>query len=156
MVSTLAGTGNAGYQDGDGTAAQFNGPGGVAVDRDGNVIVADLQNDCIRTISPHGLVSTLAGTGEEGYRDGDSTDAQFNGPCEVAVDGAGNVIVAELGNFIRKISPQGVVSTLAGNGKSGYRDGYSAAAQFNGPYGIAVDGHDNIIMSDKNNHCIRM
>eukprot|EP00976_Prorocentrum_cordatum_P105932 1194356-Prorocentrum_minimum.AAC.3 len=157
LVFTLAGTGVEGHQDGEGTAAQFCWPCGVAVDGAGNVIVADEAYSLIRKISPQGLVSTLAGTGEEGHRDGDSAAAQFCGPCGVVVDGAGNVIVGDCNNNrIRKISPQGVVSTLAGNGKEGYREGYSAAAQFNCPSGVTLDGEGNILVADVENHCIRV
>eukprot|EP00959_Pyramimonas_sp_CCMP1952_P210492 4404927-Pyramimonas_sp.AAC.1 len=80
VVSTLAGTGEKGDRDGEGNAAQFNDPSGVAVDGDGNVIVADTHNHRIRKVSPQGLVSTLAGTGAQGHRDGDTTAAQFKRP----------------------------------------------------------------------------
>eukprot|EP00976_Prorocentrum_cordatum_P012871 257450-Prorocentrum_minimum.AAC.1 len=144
LVSTLAGTGVAGHRDGEGIAAQFNCPRGVAVDGEGNVIVADFVNKCIRRISPQGLVSTLAGTGVEGHRNGEGTAAQFNEPSGVAVDGEGNVIVADyINNRIRRISPQGLVSTLAGTGGRGYQDGEGTAAQFAGPWGVAVDGDGN-------------
>eukprot|EP00959_Pyramimonas_sp_CCMP1952_P082446 1722934-Pyramimonas_sp.AAC.1 len=99
VVSTLAGTGERGnfgqligrgYQDGEGTVAKFDRPFGVAVDGEGNVIVADNGNHRIRKISPQGLVSTLAGTGERGHQDGEGTAAQFNEPRGVAVDREGN------------------------------------------------------------------
>eukprot|EP00242_Pyramimonas_sp_CCMP2087_P004962 CAMPEP_0198220164 /NCGR_PEP_ID=MMETSP1445-20131203/77877_1 /TAXON_ID=36898 /ORGANISM="Pyramimonas sp., Strain CCMP2087" /LENGTH=120 /DNA_ID=CAMNT_0043897841 /DNA_START=253 /DNA_END=611 /DNA_ORIENTATION=- len=114
-VSTVAGTPAKGHQNGEGIVAQFLMPTGVAVDEDGNIIVADTDNHCIRRITPQGLVSTLAGTGEAGYLDGEGTVAQFNGPAGVAVDGGGNVIVADAVNHrIRQITPEGQVSTLAG------------------------------------------
>eukprot|EP00959_Pyramimonas_sp_CCMP1952_P144047 3015586-Pyramimonas_sp.AAC.1 len=143
VVSTLAGTGVPGYQDGEGNAAKFAGPQGVAVDGDGNVIVAEFYNNRIRKISPQGLVSTLAGTGERGHRDGVGNAAKFKNPSGVAVDWEGNIFVAEYGNDrIRKISSQGVVSTLAGSGVQGFRDSI-AGAQFNNPWGVAVDREGN-------------
>jgi DNA-binding beta-propeller fold protein YncE len=155
QVSTLAGTGEGGYRDGEGTIAQFNTPTGVAVDGDGNVIVADWGNHCIRKITPQGQVSTLAGTGMKGHRDGEGTIAQFNSPRGVAVDGGGNVIVADRQNhLIRKITPQGQVSTLAGTGGVGFRDGEGTIAQFCHPWGVAVDEGGNVIVADTANNRI--
>jgi sugar lactone lactonase YvrE len=157
-VSTLAGTpnGDGGHRDGEGTAALFNYPRGIAVDGDSNVIVADTGNHRIRKITPQGQVTTLAGTGTIGHRDGERTAAQFNCPCGVAVDGDGNVIVADKFNHrIRVITPQGHVSTLAGTGEGGHRDGKGTFSQFYSPNGIAVDGDGNIIVADTNNHRIR-
>jgi hypothetical protein len=155
-VSTLAGTGERGHLDEEGTVAQFAYPGGVAVDGDGNVIVADQDNHRIRKITPQGHVSTLAGTGVRGHRDGKGTAAQFYQPNGVAVDGDGNVIVADTSNYlIRKITPQGHVLTLAGTGARGHRDGEGTVAQFDQPWGIAVDGDGNVIVADKCNHRIR-
>jgi DNA-binding beta-propeller fold protein YncE len=104
VVSTLAGSGVGGYQDG--ASAKFNNPYGVAVDSSGNVYVADYSTNRIRKITPAGVVSTLAGTsGEPGYEDGAS--AQFSSPTGVAVDSSGNVYVADGGNHrIRKITFQ--------------------------------------------------
>eukprot|EP00976_Prorocentrum_cordatum_P086915 1186699-Prorocentrum_minimum.AAC.2 len=158
LVSTLAGTGKKGHRDGEGTVAQFRSPRGVAVVHgDNSVIVADMDNNRIRKISPQGLVSTLAGTGARGHRDGEGTAvAQFNGPVGVEVDGEGNIIVADLSNNrIRKISPQGLVSTLAGTGEEGRRDGEGTTAQFNFPNDVAVDREGNVIVADTLNHRIR-
>ena len=94
MVSTLAGS-TSGYTDGTGTSAQFSYPTGVAVDGAGNVYVADRDNHRIRKITASGVVSTLAGSGTSGYTDGTGTSAQFDYPIGVAVDGAGNVYVAD-------------------------------------------------------------
>ena len=101
------------------------------------------------------MVSTLAGSGTSGYTDGTGTSAQFNSPTGVAVDGAGNVYVADQGNHrIRKITTSGVVSTLAGS-TSGYTDGTGTSAKFNNPIGVAVDGAGNVYVADQGNHRIR-
>jgi sugar lactone lactonase YvrE len=151
-VSTLAGTGVKGYQDGEGTVAQFKTPLGLALDGDGNVIVADTENHRIRKITQKGHVSTLAGTGVEGYQDGQGSVAQFKIPCGIAVDGEGNVFVADTSDHrIRKITPQGHVSTLAGTGEEGQRDGEGTVAQFNNSRGVAVDGDGNVFVADSGN-----
>jgi DNA-binding beta-propeller fold protein YncE len=137
QVSSLAGTGDqeGGYRDEAGILAQFDEPSGVAVDGEGNVVVADSLNNCIRKITPQGQVSTLAGTVGQGYRDGEGTVALFSEPCGVAVDGDGSILVADsLNNCIRKITPQGQVSTLAGIGERGHRDRDETVAQFAQPY----------------------
>jgi len=121
MVSVLAGTGAYGLLNGPGASAKFSGVGGIAVDLSGNLYVADVDNNVIRMIAPGGVVSTLAGTGASGSSDGPVAGAMFNLPFDVAVDGAGNLMVADSGNdTIRLITPAGVVSTLAGvAGQSG-------------------------------------
>ena len=105
------------HVDGQGAEARFEFPGKVAVDLDGNVLVADYYNDCIRKVAPDGAVSTLAGSTErDGYADGPADEARFQGPQGVAVDLEGNVFIADTGNnCIRKISRDGAVSTLAGS-----------------------------------------
>ena len=144
-----------GYTDGTGTSAQFNYPSGVAVDGAGNVYVADCHNHRIRKITASGVVSTLAGSGTSGYADGTGTSAQFDYPTGVAVDGAGNVYVADSDNHrIRKITASGVVSTLAGS-TYGYTDGTGTSAKFYYPRGVAVDGAGNVYVADRVNHRIR-
>jgi hypothetical protein len=162
VVSTFAGTaGSCGSADGAGAAARFFNPAGVAVDASGNVYVADTLNCTIRKVTPDGVVSTLAGTaGVWGAVDGTGTAALFTAPWGVAVDGAGNVYVADSNggnnNLLRKITPRGVVTTLAGTpGIRGSADGVGAAAQFNRPYGVAVDGSGNVYVADTSNSTIR-
>jgi sugar lactone lactonase YvrE len=158
-VSTFAGlAGSGGSADGLGSAARFQNPRGVALDSAGNLYVADSGNNTIRKITPSGMVSTFAGTvGNSGNVDGTAGAALFNSPKGVAVDGAGNVYVADSGNqTIRQITPGGVVSTLAGlPGSSGTADGTGNTARFNGPWGMAVDTAGNIFVGDNGNATIR-
>jgi sugar lactone lactonase YvrE len=158
-VTTLAGSpGSRGEADGTGGAAQFNHPLGVAVDGSGNLYVADTFNDTIRKITPAGGVTTLAGSaGISGGNDGTGIYALFNQPVGVAVDGSGNVFVADTGNAtIRRVTPNGVVTTLAGiAGIAGLSDGVGANALFNQPHGVALDGAGNVYVADTGNAAIR-
>ena len=154
-VSTLAGSGGAagGFADGAAADARFNYPADVAVDAEGNVIVADSENHCIRKIGPDGTVSTLAGSREResGFADGAAADARFEDPLDVAVDAEGNVIVADSENrCIRKIGPDGTVSTLAGSREQepGFADGAAADARFRGPRGIAIGFEGTVFVAD--------
>lgn len=153
----FAGSGATGNTDGPSNTASFRTPKGMAMDAAGNLYVADAAAHRIRKITPAGVVSTIAGTGARGMRDGHAlTEATFNHPLNVAVDGNGNILVADGSNHaIRKITPAGVVSTVAGTGTYGYRDGPAASAQFSTPYGIAVDDVGNIYVGDHANHRIR-
>ena len=156
LVTTLAGSGIQGYADGNGTSASFSAPAGVAVDGVGNVYVADSSNNRIRKITPSGIVSTLAGSGSSGYADGNGTSAEFNSPWGVAVDGSGNVYVADSSNHrIRKITATGTVTTLAGSGSAAFANGQRTSASFNMPLGVAVDGSGNVYVADLGNHRIR-
>jgi sugar lactone lactonase YvrE len=154
-VTTLAGSGEQGYADGQGTAASFDTPWGLAVDGSGNVYVADVGNQRIRKISASGNVTTLAGSGEQGYADGQGAVAAFSRPLGLAVDGSGNVYVTEGNERIRKISASGNVTTLAGSGTTGYADGKGAVAAFSNPCGLAVDGSGNVYVADSGNNRIR-
>ena len=159
VVSTLAGlAGSAGSTDGTGSAARFFQPLGVAVDAAGNVYVADTNNQTIRKITPAGVVSTLAGlANSQGSTDGTGSAARFFAPTSVAVDAVGDVYVADDSNHtIRKITPAGVVSTLAGlAGSAGFADGTGSAARFNNPSGVTVDAAGNAYVADSDNSAIR-
>jgi len=154
-VSTLAGSGFQGHLNGIGTLATFLYPTGVAVDANGNVYVADNGNNLIRKISSDGVVSTFAGSGVQVDHNGTGTAASFNGPRGIAVDVNGNVYVADNGNLIRKISPTGVVTTFAGSGVQGNTNGTGTAASFNTLMGIAVDVNGNVYVADYGNILIR-
>ncbi len=156
MVSTLAGIGTIGFADGIGTEAKFFTPIDVVVDAAGNLYVADYNNHRIRKITPAGVVSTLAGSGAPGFRDGTGTLANFNVPASVAMDTAGNLYVADSRNHcIRMITPAGMVSTLAGNSIPGFVDGTGAVAKFNTPVGVTVDANGNLYVTDFENYRIR-
>jgi plastocyanin len=157
--STFAGTpGVTGSEDGAGASARFRNPTGIAIDSSGNIFVADTANQVIRKISPGGTVSTFAGTvGIVGSSDGTGTAAKFNYPWGLAVDSAGNLYVGDSNNhIIRKITPAGIVTTIAGlAGVAGSTDGAGAAARFSHPSGVAVDSQGNIFVSDYSNTTIR-
>jgi sugar lactone lactonase YvrE len=145
-VSTLAGE------------AAFNGPLGVTVDGAGTIYVANTGDHTIKAIATDGAVRLVAGIpGSRGSEDGPAAAARFNGPTGVAVDGDGNVYVADSGNStIRKITPSGVVGTLAGTaGRTGSADGTGPAASFWWPFGVAVDAGGMVYVSDTINHTIR-
>jgi sugar lactone lactonase YvrE len=155
-VTTLAGSGTKGSANGQGTAAQFFHPKGIAVDNNGNILVADSYNHKIRKITSGGYVTTLAGSGTKGFADGQGTVAKFREPSGIAVDNNGNIWVADSENHrIRKITSGGYVTTLAGSGAPGPTDGQGAAAKFNLPKGIAVDNNGNIWVADSSSQKIR-
>jgi hypothetical protein len=159
VVSTLAGSGANGGADGNGTAASFSNPAGVAVDRDGNVYVVEIGHR-VRRITAAGEVSTVAGTGTagsaDGSADGTGTAASFNQPQGIAIGRDGSLYVADSSNRkIRKITPDGVVSTLAGTGVAGSADGNVADAQFNNPQGLALDASGQLYVADNGNNKVR-
>jgi DNA-binding beta-propeller fold protein YncE len=150
VVTTLAGqAGMNGSAVGFGNNARFNNPFAVAVDNADNVYVSDSGNNTIRKIMPSRVVVTLAGLpGYIGSTDGNGSDARFCNPQGLAVDGAGNVYVADTGNnTVRKITPMGLVTTLS--------EMVGEAGRFNSPGGVAVDDAGNIYVADTNNHCVR-
>ncbi len=157
-VSTLAGeplsSGGA-----DGASARFHYPSGITADGAGNLYVADTDNDTIRKIVVStGAANTLAGlAGSAGAADGTGSDARFNNPAGVAVDGSGNVYVTDtLNNTLRLITASGAVRTLAGSpGTAGSTDGTGSGALFQGPQGLAIDIGGNLFVADANNHTIR-
>lgn len=158
-VTTYAGTaGSYASTDGTGAAARFYSPFGVAVDTAGNVYVADSYNSTVRKIGLGGVVTTLAGAAfQKGSTDGTGTAARFDQPFGIAVDANGNVYVSDATmNTIRKITPAGVVTTLAGTaGQVGSTDGTGPAARFAVPYGVAVDSAGNVYVADHGNHVVR-
>jgi len=157
-VTTYAGApGDADWVDGPAATARFNGPNGIVVDSHGNVFVADQGNDVIRKITTDGNVSTFAGDGNFAWVDGVGGNASFGFPSGLAVDSADNLYIADvLNEVIRKITPAGVVTTVAGQpGVSGGKNGAVADALFNNPSAVAVDAHGNIYVSDSGNNAIR-
>ncbi len=158
VATTVAGVrGSSGSTDGPAASARFLYPSGVAVAADGTLYVAD-GNNTIRKITPDGTVSTLAGrAGFSGSTDGAGSNARFDDPTDVAVDSAGNVYVTDFSNFtIRKVTPAGVVSTLAGLAKAtGSTDGTGAEARFFDPRGLCIDSTGNLYIADRFNHLVR-
>jgi hypothetical protein len=160
LVTTLAGvSGHAGSDDGPGTLARFSDQAkGLAVDTMGNLYVADTLNCTIRRVSADGIVSTVAGAPrQQGSSDGLRDYARFSRPQGLGIDSSGVIYVADTYNHtIRKISRDGIVTTLAGTpGQPGYRDGSGIGAQFNLPGAVALDRLGNIIVADAGNHRIR-
>jgi sugar lactone lactonase YvrE len=144
------------FMDGTASVARFNLASGIAIDKDGILFVADRENHRIRKVTPDGSVTTVAGTGEFGNVDGPATSAAFALPSGVAVDGSGNIYVAdEANNSIRLISPDGYVSTLAGTAANGDVDGDGDVAQFSSPRDLVVDKSGNIFVADGLNNKIR-
>jgi trimeric autotransporter adhesin len=159
IISTVAGNGTEGYSgdDGPATAAQLNSPDGLDMDAVGNLYIADINNSRIRMLTATGIISTIAGGATGRLReDGLATAAQLNGLHGVAADSAGNVFIAD-SNRIRKVTPAGIISTMAGNGTLGYSgDGdLATAAQLNTPYNVTVDSVGNLYIADGKNYRIR-
>jgi sugar lactone lactonase YvrE len=154
MVSTVAG-GEPGYQDGPASTARFDTPSGLSIDSGGGVLVADTGNDVIRRISPDGTVTTVAGDGAPGDRDGPAQQAQFRGPTGVAVDARGRIIVADTYNDRIRVIDSGLVSTIAGTGRPGWADGPARESALDTPVSVAVDPAFNIYVADSGNIAIR-
>ena len=148
-LTTLAGNSVAAYVDGPASIAEFNFPLDVAVDSQGNLYVADTNNNAIRKIDPTGNVTTLAGQVNAGFVNGAGTAASFDQPSSLALDDAGNLLVADRGNHaIRKVDPSGNVTTFAGSGVPGMGDGQGTQAQFYAPVSIRLDAQGNAYVAD--------
>jgi len=168
VMSTFAGQqASGGLANGTGAAAKFNYPQGMTIDNAGNIYIADTLNHAIRKMDQTGNVTTLAGggtgaVGQNGYLDSNGalnvgTAARFNSPMAVAVDSTGNVFVADsANNRIRKITPSGYVSTVAGTGTAGYLDGIGTDAMFSAPRGIAIGSDGRLYVSDTSNNRLRV
>jgi hypothetical protein len=161
-ITTIAGTGTVGYSGDGGQAsgAQLNNPFGIAVDKDKNVYIADRSNNRVRKVRlTDRMISTVAGIGTAGYSgDGHrATQAQLAGPTGLALDAAGNLYIADMGNHrIRMVDRTGKINTIVGTGVAGYNgDGQATSTQLNTPYGIAVDFAGNLFIADTGNHRIR-
>ena len=149
QVTTYAGTDEEGFEDGAAASAEFRGENKVATDNAGNVYIADAQNNRIRKVSVSGVVTTLAGNGTAGMKDGPGDIAEFDFPDGIAVDKQGNLYVSDGSNFsIRKITPDGNVSTFAGKKTEGSRDGEATVALFQFPGDMVIDGQDNLYVLD--------
>lgn len=155
-VTLVAGDGVAAFRDGAAHRVSFSEPYGIATASDGTIYVADAGSaQRIRRIAPDGTVVTIAG-GEPGYRDGPGPDARFDTPSGLALDHEGGILVADTGNHvIRRIGPDGMVTTVAGDGTAGLLDGPARQARFRGPTGVAVDAAGRIIVADTYNDRIR-
>jgi len=154
----VGGIGVAGAIDGIGSEARFSSPSAIAVGSTGDIYIADMGNNTIRRISSSGAVITLAGmAGKAGEIDSDGSNARFTAPSGVSVDNDGNVYVAEFAiNTIRKISPDGSVSLLAGSpGNPGWKDAKGDNAHFRNPWSVAVDRSGNVFVADKDDFVIR-
>ena len=151
-----------GFKDGQGVEARFNVIRGLALERDGSVLVCDGGNHSVRRVSPHGQVTTVAGNGKEGFADGVGAAARFNWPYGIEVDRQGLIYVADCCNdSVRKVAlPDGRVTTVAGSVEggwagAGYADGTGTAARFNRPSAVAVDGSNAILVADRYNNRVR-
>jgi DNA-binding beta-propeller fold protein YncE len=158
-VNVIAGVENrAGFNDGNGTDALFNGPVGVAVSKDGTIYVADTYNDRIRAIDTEGRVRTVAGGSEPGFMDAASgAESRFDTPCGIAVDMDGTLVVADTGNHrLRRIQPDGAVTTIAGTGAQASFDASLQSASFNEPTGVAIDDEGTIYVAEAGGSGVRV
>jgi sugar lactone lactonase YvrE len=155
-VTTLAGS-TAGFADGTGATAQFNSPQRLVLDAAGNIVVSDNVNNRIRSITTAGVVTTIAGSGQQGFADGSATSAQLNRPLGLAYDALGNLYVADNGNHVvRRIAPGGAVTTYAGQPMlNGFANGLAALALFNRPAGLTIDPSGNLYLADYLNNRVR-
>ncbi|MCY4587285.1 MAG: NHL repeat-containing protein [Bryobacterales bacterium] len=163
MITTVAGTGTDGFSGDSGraTSAQLNNPIGVAVDSSGNLYIADTRNDRIREVDADGTITTAAGTWSDGFSGdgGPATDAQLDSPIDVAADnGSGNLYIADSNNHrIRMVDAGGMITTAVGTGRRGFNEdgGPATEARLSFPHGVAVDGSGNLYIADTSNNRIR-
>ncbi|MES2388905.1 MAG: hypothetical protein V4543_12960, partial [Bacteroidota bacterium] len=155
VVTSIAGS-SAGEADGTGAAAKFSNPRAICIDPSGNLVVADYSGHRIRKVTMAGVVTTIAGD-TAGFRDGPVATALFHNPTDVDYDAAGNLIVTDMANHrIRKITPAGIVSTIAGAGVAGYANGPALSAKFARPYCNFITAEGNMLIGDLDNHKVRM
>ena len=158
-VALIAGhSSEEGYKDGQGDEARFNFITALAMERDGGVLLVDVNNHSVRRVSPHGQVTTVAGNGAAAFADGVGVDARFNCPSAIEVDSHGLIYVADLNNHcIRTVQPaDGTVSTLCGKGRAlGCVNGPAAEARFRSPVGLALDMNEDLIVADAGNNNVR-
>jgi len=162
VITTIAGTGSRGYS-GDGglaTSAKLYFPSGIAIDNEGNLFIADEENNAIRKVDTYGIITTVAGTGSEGYSGdgGLATSAKLDYPYGIAVDNEGNLFIADkYNNVIRKVDTSGIITTVAGTGSEGYiGDGGPAInAELAYPNDVAIDEWGNLFILDRSNHVVR-
>jgi len=148
-VRMLAGSGQAGFADGQGPAACFNTPAGLALDTDGSLLVADFRNHAIRRVTMDGAVSTVLGNGEPGFADGSGAAARFHFPADIVVDGEGTIVMVDLKNHrLRKIVGD-QVTTLAGSSEAGAADGTGASARFQDPVHVALDERGRLLVTEE-------
>lgn len=161
--TTIAGSYEGSGESGDGgpaTAATLSSPGGLATDAAGDIFIADTEDNVVREITTNGNIELVAGNGSEGYTGdgGPATNAELDSPQSVAVDSSGDVFIADTyNNVVREVTPNGVISTFAGNGTPGYSgdNGPAASAELTNPSGVAVDSLGNVYIADSGNNVIR-
>lgn len=154
-TTLLAGVSKAGFSDGTGINASFNYPAGIFLDNNGDLLVADALNHSIRKATSSGTVTTLGGDGTAGLVNGTFSSARFDTPFDLIQMDDGTILIADANNHVIRMVDNNEVTTLAGDGTQGYVDGDGASAQFNTPYGIAVDSKGDIYVADTFNHVIR-
>ncbi|WP_299607183.1 IPT/TIG domain-containing protein [uncultured Aquimarina sp.] len=155
-VETIAGTGDVGLVNGDGSIAQFAQPIGVVIDNSDNIYVSELGNATIRRIAPDNTVNTLVGTGVAGFVDGPADTALISFTAGMAIAANGDIVFADAGNHsVRRVTTQGIVSTIAGTGTTGDVNGEGDIAQFASPLDVAVDSQGNIFVVDFGNQKIK-